>query len=571
MADRSYGKQNAPKSAVSRRNRAAFRAFLRGGDGNLTVFALILFVSMVMIGGLAVDVMRFEAVRTNLQNTLDRSTLAAASLTQQLNAEDVVYDYFEKAGLAEYLTSVDVDEGLNYREVTADATAATNPFFLHMMGIENLDAGGHSKAEQRVTNVEIVLVLDVSGSMASNSRLTNLKSAAVEFVDTVLSSDGEGKISIALVPFNGQVNLGSTLAAKYNMTESSGVTNVNCVDLASSAYNSTAMSTSTALKMTAWADSYSTTNQTTSFVSFTDSSYATANSANVWCPASTANIVRLPSNDMTSLKSWINGLTAIGATSINAGMKWGVALLDPGSRTMFSQLMSSGAMNSAFSGRPFDYDDDDAMKIVVLMTDGEHFAEERINSGYKGSALSPIYKSTGDSNYSIKFTSGRPAAAGTNQYWVPHLCTSTNCKNGTNTAEAWKSVAWNYNSKGTTQLTWQQVWSTFRTSYVAWQFYARALGTSSTTRTNQYNAAMTAFRTQTDTDDMDDQLQDICTLVKNEGVTVYGIAFEAPSGGQAQISQCASSAAHYFNASGLQIKTAFRAIASNISQLRLTQ
>lgn len=141
MVNRSSGRQCAPNSAATRGNCAGFRAFLRNGEGNLTMFALILFVSMVMIGGLAVDVMRFEAVRTHLQNTLDRSTLAAASLTQQLDAEEVVYDYFEKAGLAEYLTSVDVDEGLNYREVTADATAATNPFFLHMMGIEDLDAG----------------------------------------------------------------------------------------------------------------------------------------------------------------------------------------------------------------------------------------------------------------------------------------------------------------------------------------------------------------------------------------------------------------------------------------------
>ena len=82
---------------------------------------------------------------------------------------------------------------------------------------------------------------------------------------------------------------------------------------------------------------------------------------------------------------------------------------------------------------------------------------------------------------------------------------------------------------------------------------------------------MTAFRTQTETGTMDTQLQTMCSAVKNQGVTIYGIAFEAPTNGQTQISSCASSPAHYFNATGIQIKTAFRAIASNISQLRLTQ
>lgn len=243
-------------------------------------------------------------------------------------------------------------------------------------------------------------------------------------------------------------------------------------------------------------------------------------------------------------------------------------MLDPGSRPMFSEFISSGAMTSDFAGRPYDYTDDEAMKVIVLMTDGEHFAEERINAGYK-SGNSPIYRSTGDGRYSVRFTSGRPTAAGVNEYWVPHLCTTTNCKNGTNTAEAWRSTAYNSGS-GVAQQTWPQVWANLRVSYVAWQFYARALG-NSTTRSTVYANTMTAMRTQTATTTMDSQLQSMCTAIKDQDVTVYGIAFEAPTNGQTQIAACASSAAHYFNASGLQIKTAFRAIASNISQLRLTQ
>ena len=60
-------------------------------------------------------------------------------------------------------------------------------------------------------------------------------------------------------------------------------------------------------------------------------------------------------------------------------------------------------------------------------------------------------------------------------------------------------------------------------------------------------------------------------MAKDQDVIIYGIAFEAPAGGQAQISQCASSPAHYFNAAGLEISTAFNTIANNITQLKLTQ
>ncbi len=549
--------------------------FARQESGSLTIFSLSLFMAMIMIGGLAVDVMRYETIRTNLQNTLDRSTLAAASLTQELDATSVVNDYFTKAGLIEYLKSVQVNEGLNYREVAADATAGTDPIFLQLMGISAMDAAGHSKAEQRVTNVEIMLVLDISGSMASNSKLTNLKAAANEFVNTVLSSDAEGRISIGLVPFNGQVNLGSTLSAKYTLTDPPGVANEYCVDLDTSTYNSLALSRTTAMSMTANADSYSTTNQTTSYVSPTDSNYGVANGANLWCPPSTTNIVRLPSKSISGLQSAINGLTAIGATSINAGMRWGTAMLDPSARTMFSQFITSGAMPSEFQGRPFDYVDDDAMKVIILMTDGEHFAEERIKPSYKSGSAS-IYRATNDNNYSIFHPSKVVSTTSTTicnsrPYWVPHL-------------GAWHSRPWNGTApsgstcyvpgatfSGYTSLTWPQVWANMRVSYVAWQFYARALGTTSSTRTTVYNSTMDAMRSQTPTSTMDTQLQTICTSIKNQGVTVYGIAFEAPTNGQTQIAGCASSAAHYFNASGLQIKTAFRAIASNISQLRLTQ
>ncbi len=51
------------------------RAFGRDENGSLIVFTLILFVLMAMMGGIAVDLMRYEATRVQLQQTLDRATL----------------------------------------------------------------------------------------------------------------------------------------------------------------------------------------------------------------------------------------------------------------------------------------------------------------------------------------------------------------------------------------------------------------------------------------------------------------------------------------------------------------
>lgn len=553
---------------------AALTEFRTREDGTLVVFGLMIFALMVMIGGLAVDVMRFEARRTALQNTLDRSTLAAASLTQHLDPTSVVNDYFLKAGILDSLRSVEVTQGMNFRNVDASAIENTEPLFMHMLNIKDMDAHGVSTAEQRIQNVEIMLVLDVSGSMASNSKLTNLKTAAKNFVDTVLKNDVEHKISIGIVPFNGQVNLGPVLATKFNIVDQNGTTDRWCVDLPTSTYTSLSISRTTPLSQTVNGDTY------------TGSGTTTPTEGNKWCPSapsitSNANIVRMPIQDITTLKGYIDGLQAVGATSINAGLKWGVALMDPSMQGLYDEYIAAAAMPATMAGRPLTYEHENAMKVIVLMTDGEHFAEERVNTSaypnntnYK-SGPSTIWQGT-DGRYSVFLASKVDTTSPTT------ICNSKPyyvLPSGYNAA-SWQAQPWNGTAPvaGTcydpsalatsftnvSNKTWPWVWANFNMQYVAKTFYATPLGQSQTTWTNY-------FRSQTATTTMDTQLQNICNLAKDQKVVIYGIAFEAPTNGQKQIQDCSSSIAHYFNASGIQISSAFSAIANNISQLRLTQ
>lgn len=531
--------------------------FAKATEGSLTILALCLFLLMVMLGGVAVDLMRYEGVRTELQNTLDRCTLMAASLDQRLDPQSVVTDCVEKAGLADRLQSVNVVEGNGSRTVQTKGIAETKPFFLHLIGIDRFDASGRSGAEQKVTNVEIALVLDVSGSM-SGAKIANLKAAASEFVNTVLSADPDRRVAISIVPYNAQVNLGPVLRGKFNATNLHGVANVNCVELPDSVFNNTSIPRTTALPMMAYADIAYGTSLVNSPVSPT-SSAALPNFGSAFCKPTTVNIVRPPSQSIATLQAQINGLQAGGNTSITLGMKWGVALLDPAARGMYSELIGAGAMPATLEGRPFDYEDREAMKVVVLMTDGEHVSHNRINDAFK-TGTSPIFRSRGDGNYSVHFLTGRPAAAGANEYWVPHR-------------SAWQATAWD-SGAGYVPMDWKDVWASLKMTYVAWQFYARPLGgTDSAARNAIYNSMVNTMQsTYASVSTMDSTLQQTCALAKSKSnVIIYGIAFEAPLNGQTQISRCASSPAHYFNAQGLEIASAFRSIASNLSQLKLTQ
>ncbi len=316
--------------------------FLRDEDGNVIFFATTIMLAMLMLAGMGFDLMRFETVRTELQQTADRSALAAASITQELDPELVARDYFAKMGLGEKLRSVVVTNGLNFRNVRVEATAETNPIFLNLYMkryVDEMEAKALSVAEQRITNVEIVLVLDVSGSM-SGSKLSNLKTAAREFVQTVINADGEGRISIAIVPYNGQVNMPQYFQNLFtNRIGDHNVDNVNCFDLPESVYSGLGLPTNTALPVTGHVDTYSTISSSSSYVS---TSSGAPNAGNRWCPVNSNNVILPPTNNVSLLQSHIDNLQAIGATSINAGMKWGMTLLDPGSRDIIGQMVAQG-------------------------------------------------------------------------------------------------------------------------------------------------------------------------------------------------------------------------------------
>ena len=559
------------------------KRFVRKEDGNITTFSILLFSLMIMCGGLAVDLMRYEHTRTALQQTLDRCTLASAALKQTLDRNAVCRDYAAKAGLSIPASSVTVTQGLNSAQVQVVATLEQKTIFAGMLGIPKFDVPAQSSAMQAVTNVEIALVLDVSGSMiVPATKLSSMKTAAKSFVTTVLGNDTENRTSIAIVPYNGQVNLGAVLSAKYNMTDQHGLgatnpaaANTHCVDLPPAVYATNTLSLTASMPQSAFADLHSGANTPNQWQA-TDHANAVPVSGNRWCPSEATNIVRLPTNVLATLHSQIDGLVGIGATSINAGMKWGMAMLDPANRNMFTDFRTAGQIPAAFVNRPFDYTvtgdpTPAAMKVIVLMTDGEHFPEKRINPAFR-SGPSGIFRSS-DGVLSIRHTAGRPTSAGTKEYFVPSACSAPANNNTANvpvaTCDPWFAAKAGVGPH--TELTWPQVFEKNRISYVAWQFYARALGTDQANRTTVYNDTLLAMRTITDAANMDVQLQQVCDMARTRNVTVYGIAFEAPANGQTQIRNCATSLTHYYEASSLNVTTAFQSIATRISQLRLTQ
>ncbi|ARE40782.1 hypothetical protein RGUI_2641 [Rhodovulum sp. P5] len=187
------------------------RGFLHREDGSIVVFALFVFVAMVIAGGMAVDLLRAEDQRTRLQATLDRAVLAAADLDQTGDTEaitEIVYDYFRREGLADHLVDVRVKPDIAGRTVGASASFRLDTFFLRMVGVDEVSSGVAGVAQEFIPNREISLVIDISGSMRWDDRMTRLKPAAKTFVKTVLDPTENARVSINVIPYAGQVNPG---------------------------------------------------------------------------------------------------------------------------------------------------------------------------------------------------------------------------------------------------------------------------------------------------------------------------------------------------------------------------
>jgi Flp pilus assembly protein TadG len=513
------------------------RTFTRDEDGALVIFGVYVFLIILMVAGIGVDLMHFERNRAKLQYTLDRAVLAAADL-DNTNAYAVVTDYFNKAGLGEYLSSVTIDEGDGFRSVSATAKAEVRTQFMHMTGIDSLMAPAASTAEERVDGIEISLVLDVSGSMAWNNRLTNLKSAARNFIDEMILNTEPGKLSISIVPYATQVSVPDELFNEFNVSQEHNYS--NCINFDSSDFNETSMGTSVAYKRTMHFDPWYT----------ADRRNTGGNLPRAVCDGRASREILVMENDPNTLKNFISNLSAGGNTSIDLGMKWGTALLDPSLNPVIQNMIAGGSVNATFSARPHTYNDTDALKVIVLMTDGQNTSQYFIEEGYRQGHTN-IWWNSAANQYSVLDPSSGwyfwPDGSGGGS-WSDHIHGDQEDGNSVrlNFGELWGYTTIRYNL-----FRHYRPWMSTTTANNLWYYdvFGRVNSTSKNSRTNA-----------------------ICDAVKNQQVIVFAIGFEAPSGGQAILASCASSPSHYFNVSGgAELTDAFYSIASSIRKLRLTQ
>ncbi len=565
------------KSVVEQKKTAPFARseigkFASGEDGSMTINALFLFITILAITGLGVDLMRFERNRSILQYTVDRAVLAAADLDQTIPPQQVVEAYLDKAGLGEYLTGVDVQESIGYRKVTATAEMEVPTHFVNFTGVRSFSAPAASAAEESIGGVEISLVLDVSGSMNSNNRLPRLKVAAKEFVDQMIENSEDGKLSISIIPYASQVSVPDSIFDQLNVSTEHDYS--NCVNFTSSQFSSRTLSPTDPLTRTMHFDPwYNYDARINASPDILGEGTSSGSSLPV-CEARESREILPLQKDATVLKNYIEGFIARGNTSLEIGMKWGTALLDPSMRPVVSQLAANNEIPSVFGDRPGAYGTSETLKVIVLMTDGANTTQYYIPEGYRGDNSTVWWNeqakrySTFDENNNRYYWDNATSELDALSNWQDHAygngtyerCISTNqWGNCTDTRETEET--------GTaTELSFGELWaytsilSNYYTNFQPWMGSAANYPWYYDIRKG-IDAGVKNSRTQS-----------ICSAAKDAGVIVYTIGFEAPSGGVYQLQNCASSDSHYYETEpGVSISDVFASIASSIRKLRLTQ
>jgi Flp pilus assembly protein TadG len=323
---------------------------IRDRSGSILPMVAVMGVFLTVAAGAGVDFARAVNTREKLAHALDAAALTLAAklstsvmtdaeiktaLEDMLSANMTGSAYLDTA-LANLSFTVDSDEGLV--DISTKAEVSTDFIRIGGLGPDTLTVSVGTEVSYSRFDVELALVLDVTGSMKSD--IDTLQDAAEDLVD-ILIPDGtpssDSKVRISIVPYSQGVNLGS-----YASTASNGNASGKCVTerLGEAQYTD---------------DPY---NYTPDDEDAVGDTYFGGGSSS--CPDSDMALLPL-TNDRHDLLDKIDDLDDGGSTAGQTGIAWGWYTLSPNWTNLWPT-----------DSDPESYDDDDVLKFAIIMTDGDN-------------------------------------------------------------------------------------------------------------------------------------------------------------------------------------------------------
>ncbi|MCW2309606.1 pilus assembly protein [Rhodobium gokarnense] len=389
------------------------RRFVRDTEGNFAVIFAACLLPLLLMIGMATDYTYSSRIRNDLQVAVDAATLAATKAASagetdlaelKRVANESLHANFTDgtADDIEIVVTFDPDTGA----VKVVANTKTNTAFMKLAHFDTLDIQVEAEAVAAGANAEVAMVLDVTGSMGG-SKISNLKTAAKDLVDTLLEADGEDKgIKVSMVPYAYSVNIGKD--AKSKVVDPAGddwegflenLADVLGVDPDDDGHDNgwggrwswgggwdyrteEEIYYDDVVDKKAFRDTYSCVTERGGAEKLKDDDDLVGSpilDMTRNCP--NTEVVPLTTNP-SKLKTKINTLNANGGTAGHIGLAWGWYTISP-------TLADTFWPSNQYSPAPYEADasqDEKTLKVLVLMTDGE-FNTQYLGDSSRNQAL----------------------------------------------------------------------------------------------------------------------------------------------------------------------------------------
>lgn len=199
----------------------------RDTSGNTLALIAMATIPLAGMVGSAVDIGRSYLIKSRLQQACDAGVLAArrsmSGAVLDANSTQMGTNFFRTNFAADTAGSTNVTFNINStpdNQVTATARARVPMTITKIFGTNHIDLAVNCDARLEISNTDVMMVLDVTGSMACRpddsdcdsgpeSKIVGLRAAVVDFYNTINDATSpDARFRIGFVPYSSAVNVG---------------------------------------------------------------------------------------------------------------------------------------------------------------------------------------------------------------------------------------------------------------------------------------------------------------------------------------------------------------------------
>jgi len=188
------------------------KTFFFSQSGAVAIAFGLLLPVVVGAVGVSVDMGKAYLVKARLGSALDAAALAAAATGS--NDDDFIQDKVDAFMAANYPedkigTNIITEATLDGNELTVTASASLNASFMNIFGFDVMEVDVKTIVQREVRGLEVVMVLDNTGSMNTNDNIETLRTASENFITILFESvDDPELVKVGMVPYASSVNVG---------------------------------------------------------------------------------------------------------------------------------------------------------------------------------------------------------------------------------------------------------------------------------------------------------------------------------------------------------------------------